>query len=568
METEAVEDQNLKSIKEGKADALHPKSVFYNPVQEFNRDLTIAVITELAKDKLRESEIVKIETDENKDGCEPDKSTTDSNGDVQMDEDTRPVPGVKYENGIRILEGLAASGLRSMRFGLELAGVKEIITNDFDKPAVEIIEKNIERNNLQNLVKASYGDASMIMYQNKGQTDRFDVIDVDPYGSPSQFFDSAVQAVKDDGILCVTCTDMAVLCGNSGETCNSKYGAMSIKTKYCHEMALRILLQCIESHANRYSRYIEPVISLSVDFYIRVFVKLHTGQKKVKESITKLSMIYHCVGCGAFTLQKLGLKVPTKGDNYRFTPAYGPPVQPNCEHCGSRHMLGGPIWSDPIHNTQFIQQVIDNVSKNMTYLKTSGRIIGMLTVAKEELQDVPLFYVLDDLCNIVHCAPPSMKMFRSTFLNAGYRVSLSHAAKNSYKTDAPIRFIWDVMRTWVKDHPVKSNRLTPGSVAKIILDKPTTHDVSFTLHPDANPESRDQGLIRWQPNPEPEWGPKPRPKKSCDDETDRREKFQGKRKQKQSSVDHKQYPCKRYKAGECEYGDECIYNHNIEKFQK
>lgn len=38
------------------------------------------------------------------------------------------------------------------------------------------------------------------------------------------------------GLLCVTCTDMAVMAGNSGETCYSKYGSVSIKSKYCHEM--------------------------------------------------------------------------------------------------------------------------------------------------------------------------------------------------------------------------------------------------------------------------------------------------------------------------------------------
>lgn len=38
------------------------------------------------------------------------------------------------------------------------------------------------------------------------------------------------------GLLCVTCTDMAVMAGNSGETCYSKYGSMSIKGKFCHEM--------------------------------------------------------------------------------------------------------------------------------------------------------------------------------------------------------------------------------------------------------------------------------------------------------------------------------------------
>ena len=35
----------------------------------------------------------------------------------------------------------------------------------------------------------------------------------------------------------------------------------------------RILLQCLESHANRYGRYIQPLLSLSIDFYCRVFVR-------------------------------------------------------------------------------------------------------------------------------------------------------------------------------------------------------------------------------------------------------------------------------------------------------
>ena len=49
--------------------------------------------------------------------------------------------------------------------------------------------------------------------------------------------------------------------------------------------ALRIVLRSIESHANRYARYITPLLSLSIDFYIRIFVRLHTSQKAVKDSV-------------------------------------------------------------------------------------------------------------------------------------------------------------------------------------------------------------------------------------------------------------------------------------------
>lgn len=121
------------------------------------------------------------------------------------------------------------------------------------------------------------------MYQHR-KNNSFDVIDLDPYGCPSIFLDSAIQSIKNGGLLLVTATDMAVLAGNSPETCYVKYGAVSLKIKCCHEMALRILLQCIQSHANRYGRYIVPLLSLSADFYIRVFLRIFTSPQMCKKT--------------------------------------------------------------------------------------------------------------------------------------------------------------------------------------------------------------------------------------------------------------------------------------------
>ena len=39
----------------------------------------------------------------------------------------------------------------------------------------------------------------MVMYQHKTFKNRFDVIDLDPYASPSPFLDAAVQSVADGG---------------------------------------------------------------------------------------------------------------------------------------------------------------------------------------------------------------------------------------------------------------------------------------------------------------------------------------------------------------------------------
>jgi hypothetical protein len=57
--------------------------------------------------------------------------------------------------------------------------------------------------------------SSTLLYAHREEPDRVDVIDLDPYGTAAPFIDSAVQAVSDGGLLCVTCTDLAVLAGSN-----------------------------------------------------------------------------------------------------------------------------------------------------------------------------------------------------------------------------------------------------------------------------------------------------------------------------------------------------------------
>ena len=130
------------------------------------------------------------------------------------------------------------------------------------------------------------------MYQSHFAKKSFAVIDLDPYGGPNKFLDAAVQSIAEGGLLMVTATDMAVLAGNTPEACIVKYGSVPLKSKACHEIALRILLRCIEGHANRYGRYIKPLLSLSIDFYARIFVRVYTGQFQCKASSTYVNENY------------------------------------------------------------------------------------------------------------------------------------------------------------------------------------------------------------------------------------------------------------------------------------
>jgi len=186
--------------------------------------------------------------------------------------------------------------------------------------------------------------------------------------------------------------------------------------RFCHEMALRILLRTIDSHANRYSRYIVPLLSLSIDFYCRVFVRVHFGQAKVKDSAAKLAHVYHCVGCGTFAFQPLVTKTLSSTGRLTYSVATGPPVDSRCIHCGGRHAIGGPVWTAPLHDVAFVQRVIDNVSANEEKIfKTQSRIVGMLSVVTEELQDQPLYFDMDELCRIVHCTAVGFLPLRSVY---------------------------------------------------------------------------------------------------------------------------------------------------------
>ncbi|KAM8972509.1 tRNA (guanine(26)-N(2))-dimethyltransferase [Pelodytes ibericus] len=563
-------------IIEGKAKVIYPNAnqVFYNPVQEFNRDLTCAVVTEFSRMQLKQKGIdvvVPGEREEQKVVVNL-SDVGEEIADPIVESDPTPTArhlahvGEPCPEGLRVLEGLAASGLRSIRFAREVPGLQSIIANDFSASAVELIKRNIQFNGVGDLVTASLNDARALMCGRRDTRDQFDVIDLDPYGSPSMFIDAAVQSVSEGGLLCVTCTDMAVMAGNSGETCYSKYGAMSLKARFCHEMALRILLHSLDLRANCYQRYIVPLLCVSVDFYIRVFVRVYTGQAKVKMSASKQALVYNCVGCGTYHLQRMGRAV-SHGKNMKFSPGTGPPVGMSCEFCHQRHQVGGPLWAESLHDVEFVQRILSALERNPKRFNTSERIQGMLSMTTEELCDVPLYYTLDNVSSVVRCSTPSLLQFRSALLHAGHRVSLSHACKNAVKTDAPPAVIWDIMRCWEKQNPVKREKLSETCPAFHILSKEPSIQACFDVREDANPKSRKMGLKRFQENPEANWGPKARAKSGgmiSSSLEDRRKQHQNKRKQTTPACEDghfKNFPCKKFRQGSCDLGQSCKYSH-------
>jgi tRNA (guanine26-N2/guanine27-N2)-dimethyltransferase len=208
----AALDEGYELITEGQITMCYPKlenSVFYNPVQVQNRDLSILMLGLYAeRRKLRiltsskRKEIRKIMVHEQQQQLEQQLEQHHQNKEEKKEmklmstKESRKIQMNKFEeeltsrvteaistidiisnlrrpntaastiddddnddDGLTILEALAASGLRSLRYWTEVPGIRSIVINDLDPVAIDMARTNVIRNNLlHDLVKDEDGD--------------------------------------------------------------------------------------------------------------------------------------------------------------------------------------------------------------------------------------------------------------------------------------------------------------------------------------------------------------------------------------------------------------------------
>lgn len=457
------------------------------------------------------------------------------------------------------LEALSATGLRAIRYAKEIPSLKWIVANDLSPSAVKSIKANITHNRLdppdsnqEGKVRVNQGDACDLMYSHRSPNRQFDVVDLDPYGTAAPFMDAAVQCVRDGGLLCVTCTDLAVLAGSAyPEKCFSNYGGSSMRAEYSHEYALRQVIHALATSAARYGRYIKPQLSLSIDFYVRIFVRVFNSPGEVKKCITNTALVYVCAGCSAFHFQPLGRSAtrPTKsgtGSNVSYHNSQGPPIAgPHCEECEGKFHVAGPLWSGPLHDEEFADKVLEEAEPSGPALKTAERIKGMVRIAKMEIPDAPFFFTPAKLSGLFKCTSPSLVTVGSAILNSGFQLSRSHCQPGSIKTDAPRRFIYDLMKKWIESLAKKNSSsavqneapvVDPKSAAdqppekeckpdetshnpcrnptSVLLSKPSKFEINLDYNRQVEKAlMTNLKIVRYQSNPLPNWGPKSRASK-------------------------------------------------------
>ena len=347
-----VPKQDMKQKGPGKKQGLP----FYNPAMELNRDFSIALVQWF------------IQTSKKK--------------------------------HLSLLDGLAATGIRGIRFVHELSGSFDVTINDWSKEAYAVIQKNADYTK-SNLLHCSYENLNQLLLKQS-----FDYIDVDPFGSPVLFIDAAMKSIFHQGILAVSATDSAALCGVYPKVCKRRYGADSYHGSVMHEVGLRILLGFVAREATKHDCGIRPILSYKTDHYFRLYVQ-----------------VMHNVECANRTVQ-----------NIRCIPA-----SLLFPYDSMNDSVVGPLWAGPIHSKKNVKEIREIVEKKQ--FGSKKKMMKLLSIFEEEAEAPMGYFTTDDLGSLLHCSPPKLDQLWKTFHKENIPIYKTQFNPTGFKTPASIQHV-------------------------------------------------------------------------------------------------------------------------------
>ena len=311
-----------------------------------------------------------------------------------------------------ICEPLSGTGIRGLRYEKEVKDIEKIILSDLNPKAVEKIKEHIKINNSRK-IEVFNKDANLILAENYK---KFDFIDIDPFGSPVYYLNSAARSLKNNGFIAVTATDLAVLCGAYKQTCLRRYHSTPLKTKYCHEIGIRILIKSIIEEFSKYDMAFQPLLSFYKRHYYRIFGKIKESAKHANRLLREIGFLSHCDYCDFRAISSEKIE--------------------NCPFCGKKLNYAGPLWIGPITNKNFCSKVKKDLEKRQ--YEEAKEIISLLE--KESEIKIP-FYETHVLAKKALKDSPKLEKLITKLRNQGYEAEKTHFSSTGFKTNAPIDFI-------------------------------------------------------------------------------------------------------------------------------
>jgi tRNA (guanine26-N2/guanine27-N2)-dimethyltransferase len=199
----------------------------------------------------------------------------------------------------------------------------------------------------------------------------FDYIDIDPFGSPNPFLESAIVRLARHGILAVTATDTSALAGSSTTACKRKYWAKPLKNEFMHETGIRILIRKVQLIGAQYEKALTPIFSFSKDHYYRIFFMCEKGRQKADKLLENHNyLIYNNKTADRKVVDSIFNT--EKGYDY-----------------------AGPLWTGKLWDCKLVEKMLLMCDKN------NKKLLDLISLIKEECSiDTVGFYDLHVLARI------------------------------------------------------------------------------------------------------------------------------------------------------------------------
>ena len=384
-------------IQEGKAKLVLPKldessgepiqhlrseaPVFYNPVMRTNRDTAILVL--------------------------------------------RAYQG-KTDHPISVCEPMTGSGVRGIRLLLETHPIDHLVLGDLNPSALRLARENARLNGVVDRVNFRELDASLLLSLHGYPSGRFDYVDIDPYGSPTPFIDASIMATKNHGVIALTATDMAPLCGVNKRACLRKYGGWPLNNEFCHETALRLMTGSMVRCAAVYEYGATPLFSYYADHYVRAYYRIDKGARRADSKLSEMGYIKYCPIC---------LHREASMDN----------SEQACD-CGETMQVGGPLWLGELSDPEYTSGMMADL-ENMLYLKDS-KAEAIINLVHGEYGYPIGFYVIDSICKLVGVKSIGTDVAIDAIASAGFDVTRVHYNPRGLKTSASAAELVEVFNSF------------------------------------------------------------------------------------------------------------------------
>ncbi len=333
---------------------------------------------------------------------------------------------LRAPTNLSFADSLAGIGARGVRVANEINAVSDVFMNDVNSRALALAKQSANLNGVEERCTFSRSEASSFLSSKLYNDDRFDIVDLDPFGTPSQFVDCVVRATRHDGLISMTATDSAVLCGVYPKVSLRKYLGLPLRTDYCHEVGLRLMFGLLAMTAMRLETGIVPLFAHHDIHYFRIYAQLKVGNKHSIENETNIGYVLHCFKCGwRQTIPRLEFDSIRKIVQDLVSLSEGNLICPNCKIIGATSTLkvGGPCWIGKIQSKEFLKKCLE---------------ISYLPIFSPDELDIPLYYDLTYLSQELGIRTPKITAVMSELESGGFRVSRTRLNPKALRTDASL----------------------------------------------------------------------------------------------------------------------------------